>query len=116
MMSRTALAWAIAGWTALSWGGRVLIVFDTGADGWDRIRIAASVLVAVAAITALWLRRWEVPAISAYAAVTIVVWVRAMSTVLTEQHSTGFVAVHLLLAGISLTVAALALLTLRRVR
>lgn len=116
MMSRTSLAWAIAGWAAISWGGRILIVFDTGAGGWERIRIAASVLVAVAAVTALWLRRWEVPAIFAYTGVTIVVWVRSMSTVLMEPHSTGFVAVHLLLAGISLTLAAVALVSLRRVR
>lgn len=116
MMSRTALAWAIAVWMLVAWGGRVLIVFDAGSAPWDRARIALSVVTAVFAVLALWRDRWVKFALVSYATVAAVVWTRSVFTVATGVEGGAFKRVHFILAAVSLGLALWALVTVRRVR
>lgn len=101
-------------WALVAWGGRILVVFDAGSGVWDRTRIALSLVAAVAAVVALWAGRWIKPALLAYAAVAAVVWIRSAVSVMTEDATPAFVAVHLLLAAVSLGLGALAVLTARQ--
>lgn len=114
MMSRNRLAWAIGLWAAISWGGRVAIVFDIGSAPADRLRIGASVLVAAAAVTALIARRGERPVVSVYALVQAIVWIRSLVVVFTSEQTPGFLVVHTILAAGSLALAAVASLTVWR--
>lgn len=116
MMSRKRLAWAIGVWTAIAWGGRVAIVFDIGSDPAERLRIGLSVFAAVAAVVALAAGRWVRPVVSAYAAVGTVVWVRSVVVVFSEDRALPFLAVHATLAGVSLLLATVAVVTVWRVR
>ncbi|MEX1004785.1 MAG: hypothetical protein WD990_14110 [Acidimicrobiia bacterium] len=114
MMSRKTLAWAIAIWAALTWGGRIAIVFDLGSDPGERVRIGLSVLVAAAAVPALVVGRWVRPAVYAYAAVNTVLWVRSVVVVFSEERAQSFLVVHTTLALLSLLLAAVAALTVWR--
>ena len=116
MMSRIRLAWAIGVWTAVAWGGRVVIVFDIGSDPAERWRIGLSVLTAAAAVVALAFGRWVRPVVSVYSAVTTVVWVRSVVVVFSEDRALTFLAVHTILAAVSLLLAAVAAVTVWRDR
>lgn len=111
MMSRIRLAWAIAVWAAVAWGGRLAIVFDVGSDLDERLRIAVSVVTAIAAVAALAVRRWVRPLVLVYSAVATLVWVRSVLVVLGEDRSGPFLVVHVALAAVSLLLAGVAAVT-----
>jgi len=108
MMSRTRLAWVIGLWAVVVWGGRTAILLDTGASPWDRGRVGLSVVLAAAVVTAFATGRLERPIAVAYALGTVLVWGRSLVSVWTGDESVGFVAVHTVLASVSLLLAALA--------
>ena len=110
------LAWAIGVWAAISWGGRIAIVFDIGSDPWERIRIGVSVLAAVAAVVALVVRRGVKPVVLGYSTIATVVWLRSLIVVFSEDRSVPFLAVHTVLAGGSLLLAGVAAVTAWRGR
>lgn len=112
MMSRKALLWAILGWTAVAWGGRVAILVDTGAGMFDRVRVGVSVLAALAVAVALLTERLVGPATVAYATVTAVVWGRSLVVVLSDPTATtAFRVVHVVLVVVSFALAGAAVIT-----
>jgi hypothetical protein len=115
-MSRKVLAWAIGVWAAIAWGGRIAIVFDIGSDPGERLRIAVSVLAAVAAVVALAVERWTTPVVLVYSGIATIVWVRSVIVVFSEDRSLPFLAVHTVLAVISLLLAGIAAVTVWRER
>lgn len=116
MMSRMALAWAIGVWAAIAWGGRLAIVFDIGSDTGERLRIAVSVLTALAAVGALVVRRGVKPAVLVYSTAAAVVWIRSVIVVFSEDRAPAFLAVHTILAAVSLLLAGVAAFTVWRER
>jgi hypothetical protein len=103
------LAALIAVWAAVTWGGRIGLL--TGDETLvAKGRIAISLLVAVGAVVGLLSRaRWQRSAVVAYAVVTGAVWGSSAVSVLGDPTSSAaFKAVHLILAAISISLAALA--------
>lgn len=103
-------------WGAVVWGGRIALVFEAGSDPGDRLRIATAVGATLVAFAALLSGRLTRPATAFYAAVTAAVWIRSVVVVLAGRPDVGFLAVHALLAVVSLAVAAMAVLTVWQVR
>ena len=96
---------AFAVWTLLVWGGRIRnAVAD--ADGAGPVVLAVTfVALAVAALVTRGDRR----AVLALAAWTVAVWgVRGVDIALLSDHETAFVVVHLVLAVVSVALAAAA--------
>lgn len=114
MMSRIPLAWSIGVWAAITWGGRIAIVFDTGSDRADRARIALAIVTAALAVVALATDRVARPTVSLYAVVGSAIWIRSASSVIGGDGSIGFQAVHASLAVGSLALAAVAVLSVWR--
>jgi hypothetical protein len=106
MMSRNVAMWAILFWGAVVWGGRIAIIFDSESDLGDRGRIAVALAVSLAAFLALRASSFERPIVGLYAAVTAYMWIRSLVVVLSDGRSAGFIAVHALLAAVSLGLAA----------
>jgi hypothetical protein len=115
MLRRTPVTTALVAWTLLVWTTRLRNIWtDSGLDTAGRLgrsALAASFTVlAVVVALGLWRRRseavgWLRPATVALAAWTVAVWVIRMAGIVTGDHSAGFVAVHLVLAVVSIVVA-----------
>jgi hypothetical protein len=112
VVSRTVLAIAIAVWTLLTWGGRIRLLTDADqADVGNWARIGGSVLVGAAAVAVLLLsggsalERWV---LTLFALWSVGLWGRSLVVVWTGPESTGFKAVHTVLAAGYLVLAALA--------
>lgn len=101
------MPYLLAGWTVLIWIGRVRNIVH--ADG-----AAVELLVPLALVAlgiATFARPRQVGAL--LAVVTLAVWLIRVPLVLVHHHAAAFVAVHLVLAAVSITLASL---TLRRAR
>lgn len=100
-------ALALAIWTVLIWIGRVRNI--VAADG-AALELLVPLLLVVLGIATL-VRRQVAPLL---AAVTVVVWVIRVPLVLVHHHAAAFVVVHMILAAVSLGLAALTLQRTRR--
>lgn len=109
MISHRTLAALISVWALITWGGRIgLLAGDETIVA--KARIAVSLLAATAAVIGVLVRRpWSRAAVGLYVGVTVVVWgTSAVSVVGDPSSSAAFKGVHLLLATVSLAVAAVA--------
>ena len=102
------VAWALVLWTLFVWGTRMAnILTDGGGAGALAVALVLTVLgVAAAASLAGALVPW---AVAALAVVTLAVWAARVPLLLAHDHGAGFVVVHLVLAGVSVALAVLAL-------
>jgi hypothetical protein len=119
-------------WSWFVWGGRIRnLGADSSLQGWDRwgpLLLSVSFVVLAAVVLAMLVRRWRHPhgdaearaltaAVTALSAWTTVVWiVRAADIAFGGGHEAAFVAVHVVLAAVSIGLAVWALTTDRRTR
>ena len=113
MLLRRAAA-ALSGWTFLVWTTRLRNIWtDDGlsaGDRWARSALALS-FTALAALAVVGLVRraaWRGRAVRALAGWTVVVWAVRAVQIAAADHAIGFVAVHLVLAVVSIGLAVLA--------
>lgn len=105
---------ALCVWTFLVWTTRVGNIWTddalTHGEKWGRTSLAMSFTVlALAAALALWRPvRWHSLVARALAGWTVVVWMVRSVGIAFGDHDAAFIAVHLFLAAVSLTLAALA--------
>lgn len=106
---------ALVAWTLLVWTTRIGNIWNdadlTDAEKWGRTGLALSftVLAALVAV-ALWKRLdWQGVAVKGLAGWTIGVWITRSFGIATGDHPGAFIAVHLVLAVISIALAGLAL-------
>lgn len=102
------MPYLLAGWTVLVWAGRVRNIID--ADGSLAELLVPAVLVVLGVAT--FVRPQRVAPV--LAVVTAVVWLIRVPLLLVHDHAAAFVVVHLVLAAVSLTLAALTLRTRTR--
>jgi hypothetical protein len=115
-MSRRARSWVVAFvvWTGLVWTTRIGNIWRdddlTSGDRWGRTALAASfTLLALVVVVALVRRTVGArSAVGALAAWTVVVWVVRAVGIALGDHDTAFVVVHLVLAVVSVALAAVA--------
>ena len=115
MIADRTLALVIAGWTALTWGGRIGLL--TGSEaGLAKARIAVSILLAVGAVVALIFRTaWKRPALAVYAGGALLIWGSSLVSVWTDPTSSlAFRGIHTLLALGSMGIAGLAVAAFNR--
>ena len=109
---RTVLALVV--WTFFVWTTRINnIVLDDALDGGQKlVRVALALsftLLAVAVVVALVQRRgWLRPAVLVLAVWTVGVWVVRAVSIGLGDHDAAFIAVHLVLAVVSVVLAGLA--------
>ena len=97
------MPYLLAGWTVLIWAGRVRNILD--ADG-RIVELIVPVLLVVLGLATFVRPRRVAPLL---AMVTVIVWVVRVPLVLVHDHSAGFIAVHMVLAAVSIMLAALTL-------
>ena len=102
------VAWALVLWTLFVWGTRIAnILTDGGGAGALAVAVVLTALgLAAAASLAAARPPWAVPAL---ALATIAVWAVRVPLVLTNGHEAAFVVVHLVLAAVSVALAAASL-------
>lgn len=119
-------------WTLFVWGGRIRNVNADGAldgrDYWGPMLLSVSFLALAIAVVVMLVRRWRDPhaagpaaaltvAVRLLAGWTTAVWVvRAGDIALGGDHEVGFVVVHVVLAAVSIGLAAWAVVMDRRAR
>ena len=112
-------ALVLAGWSVLVWTTRIRNIWTDDAlstgEQWSRTALALSFTVLAVAVVYAVLRRrsWRRPAVLALAGWTVAVWVVRAVGIAMADHDGAFIAVHLVLAAISI---ALALVAARQVR
>jgi len=105
---------ALAVWSLLVWTTRIRNIWTddelTAGEQWGRTALASSFTVlALAVLLGVYQRStWLRSAVVALVAWTIGVWVVRSIGIATADHEGAFIAVHLVLAVISITLAALA--------
>ncbi|MEO6318559.1 MAG: hypothetical protein ABIP36_07240 [Acidimicrobiales bacterium] len=106
---------ALVVWTLLVWTTRIGNIWGdadlTDGEKWGRTALALSfTALAVAAAVALWRRPpWRRSAVLALAGWTIAVWAFRSVGIATGDHEAAFIAVHLVLAVVSVALSVLAL-------
>jgi peptidoglycan/LPS O-acetylase OafA/YrhL len=110
---------ALVAWTFLVWTTRINNIWaDDGLDTaakTGRTALALSfTLLAAATAVALWRRRehevpWGRPLVTGFAGWTLAVWMVRGVQIATGDHDAAFIAVHLVLAVVSIVLAGLAL-------
>lgn len=105
---------ALVAWTFLVWTARIRNIWtddelSTG-EQWGRTALALSfTALALVVAVALWRRpAWRPAAVGALGAWTTAVWLVRSVGIATADHRAAFIAVHLILAAISITLSALA--------
>ena len=112
---------ALVAWTLLVWTTRISNIWGdddlTSGEKWGRTGLALSFTVlALAVAHAVWHRTgWRSLAVKALAGWTIGVWAVRGVGIATGDHSGTFVAVHLVLAMVSIALSALAVREAARV-
>ena len=100
------LAALAAVWQFASWGGRVSLLTEGGADRWDWIRIGTGVGLGVfLAVVALWKDvsfDFTEKVASSYLLLSILVWGRSSLAVWSEPNTLSFRLVHTVLALVAL--------------
>jgi hypothetical protein len=115
-MSARGRSWVIAlvAWTGVVWTTRIGNIWGddglTDGEKWGRTGLALSFTVLAIAVALALVRRaaWLRPAAGALAGWTTVVWVVRAAGIATGDHDAAFVAVHLVLAVVSIALAVLA--------
>lgn len=105
---------ALVGWTLLVWTTRINNIWGddtlTTGEKWGRTGLALSFTVLALVVgVAVWRRlSWLRLALAVLAGWTVGVWVVRSIGIATGDHSAGFIAVHLVLAVVSIALAGLA--------
>jgi len=105
---------ALVVWTLLVWTARIGNIWGdhalTAGEKWGRTGLALSFTVVAAAVAvALWRQTsWRTIAVRALAGWTIAVWVVRAVGISMGDHEAAFIAVHLVLAAVSIALSALA--------
>lgn len=105
------LAGGIAGWTAITWGGRInLLTGDEASDPVTWARVGGSIAVGALGAVAAWSatsgsRRWPAAGLGTYAVWNLAIWGSSMVTTWQGDYTTAFKLVHTALAGGSLALA-----------
>lgn len=105
---------ALCVWTLLVWTTRIGNIWGdddlTGGEKWGRTGLALSFTVlALAAAHAIYHRAsWRGIVVKVFAGWTIAVWVTRSVGIVTGDHDAAFVAVHLVLAAVSIGLSLLA--------
>jgi hypothetical protein len=111
MRSRPLAALVLVAWTVLVWTTRIGNIWGDEAlstgEKWGRTGLAGSfTLLAAVVAWALWRRsQWLRPAVAALAAWTVIVWIVRAVGIATGDHEAAFIAVHLVLATVSITLS-----------
>lgn len=106
---------ALVAWTFLVWTTRIRNIWTDDAlstsEQWGRTALAGSFTVlAGAVVVALWRRApWQRAAVTALAVWTTAVWVVRAVGIATADHEAAFIAVHVVLAIVSIALSGLAL-------
>ena len=106
---------ALAVWSLLVWTTRLRNIWTddelSSADQWTRTALALSFTVLALAVGHAVFHRtaWRQTVVRALAGWTIVVWLVRAIGIATADHGGAFIAVHLVLAAISIGLATLAL-------
>ena len=106
---------ALAVWSLLVWTTRIRNIWTddelTTGEQWTRTGLALSFTVLALAVGHAVYHRaaWREAVVRALAGWTILVWVVRSIGIATADHDGAFIAVHLVLAGLSIGLAALAL-------
>ena len=107
-------ALALAAWSLLIWTTRIRNIWTddelSSGEQWGRTALALSftVLALVAGHAVLRGTAWRRPAVLALCGWTVAVWVVRSIGIATADHDGAFIAVHLVLAAISIVLAGLA--------
>ncbi len=108
---RLPAAIALVVWTLLVWTTRIGNIWGddalSGGEKWGRTGLAMSFTVLALAVGhAVWHgSSWRGLAVKALAAWTIGVWVVRAAGIATGDHEAAFIAVHLVLAAVSITLS-----------
>ena len=111
---RTPATIALAVWSLLVWTTRVRNIWTDeeldAADQWSRTALALSFTVLALAVGYAVRRRtaWRRQAVLALAGWTTVVWAVRSTGIATADHDGAFIAVHLVLAAVSIALSVLA--------
>ncbi|MEL7210548.1 MAG: hypothetical protein AAGK32_20335 [Actinomycetota bacterium] len=111
----------LVGWTLLVWATRIdNIVADESLSAGGRtarLALALSFVVLAVAVAIAWVvpaaRRAAVPLVGALAGWTVVVWIVRGAGIALGDHDAAFIAVHLVLAVISIALSAAVVRTVR---
>lgn len=101
-------------WTLLVWTTRIRNVWTDAAlaagEQWARTALAGSFTLLAGAVAVALARQagWLRTAVGVLGTWTVLVWAVRAAGIVTAGHEAGFVAVHLVLALVSATLAALA--------
>lgn len=109
MIPHARLAAVIGVWAAVTWGGRIGLL--AGDETFvSKARIAVSLAVALLAVVAILTRATWVPyAVGLYSGTNLLVWSTSVVSVLGDPSSSvAFKLVHLVLAAVSIGIAATA--------
>lgn len=110
---------ALVAWTFLVWTTRISNIWGdddlTDGEKWGRTGLAMSFTVLGLAVAwAIWRRAsWLRPAVLALAGWTTAVWVVRAAGIATGDHEAAFIAVHVVLAVVSIALSALAVRSLQ---
>ena len=105
----------LAGWSLLVWTTRIRNIWTddelTAGEQWTRTALALSFTVLALAVGHAVYHRtpWRRTGVRALAVWTIAVWVVRSLGIATADHDGAFIAVHLVLAAVSVGLAVLAL-------
>jgi hypothetical protein len=105
---------ALCAWTLLVWTTRIGNIWGddelTDGEKWGRTGLALSftALVLVVGYALFQRAAWRGLAVKVLAGWTVGVWVTRSFGIATGDHEAGFIAVHLVLAAVSIALAALA--------
>ena len=113
-MSRSRWTIALCIWTFVVWTTRIGTIWNddalTDGEKWGRTGLAMSFTVlALAAALAVWRPvRWHALAVRGLAGWTVAVWLVRSVGIAAGDHEAAFITVHLVLAAVSVILAAFA--------
>jgi hypothetical protein len=101
------VVWAFAAWTVFVWGTRIRnILADDGGVPTLLAAVALTVLGLLVALGAATRSRWLARVVPIAAVATFVTWAVRVPQILLHDHEVGFVVVHVVLAAVSVALAA----------
>ena len=119
MPRRQPIVAVLVGWTFFVWTTRIGNIWRddslTGGEklGSTALALSFTVLAAVVLVAYVQRRPWLAGAVLVLAGWTTGVWVARFAAIATDGHDAGFVAVHLVLALVSIGLSAAAVARLR---
>ena len=115
MLRRQPVTVALVGWSLLVWTTRIRNIWTddelsvTGQVGRTALALSFTVLAVAAGVAVARRLAWRDRAVHLLAGWTIAVWVVRSIGIATADHDAAFIAVHLVLAAISIVLAIAAL-------